>query len=85
MYVPRGSKSCADKQKNGDIFGNLRSSEEGRVVGQKDMGHLETTHFQYGGCLGSWVGLVMTFVKTWARWGSLLGSGDRNKTVHFYL
>lgn len=83
MYVPRGSESCADQHNSGDVLRNPRSSEQGHVGGQKDSGHLETVHFQFRGCLGSWVGLVMPFVKTWARWGSLLGSGMIEIRVHF--
>lgn len=63
----------------------LGTERRGAVGGQKDSGHLETRHFQFGGCLGSWVGLIATSLRTWARWESLRGRGDRNTKVHFYF
>ena len=47
IYVPWGSESCADKHNSGDVFGNLRSREQGHVGGLKDSEHLETIHFQF--------------------------------------
>lgn len=83
VLVPWGGKAVQTGTALVVYLETLGTVKRGPVRKQKDSGCLETRHFQFRGCLGSWVGL--TTVRTWATWGSLLGGGNRNRTIHFYF